>query len=296
MPRRATPPAPAVCAAAALTPTVEIVELTPELAREWLASNTKNRRIRKAVVDRYARDMASDRWRDSEAMICFDIHGNMLNGQHRLYAVIKANVTVRVVVQRNVPPEAMSTMDTGAGRTGSDALGLQGETNPTTLAATLKLAYLMEREQLGRQKTIVVSVAEMEDLLDRCPEIRESVRCAVKYNKTLAVPASAVALVHWMISDAAGDDHADNFLARLATRVNEPEGSPILALDSRLRQIQMRNETVRTPVYVNVLLRTWNALASGKSMRQISTRIPKGKELTIPAALPWTVGVHAHSK
>ena len=43
-------------------PTVEIVDVTPELAETWLARNPNNRNLRKAVVDSYARDMQAGRW------------------------------------------------------------------------------------------------------------------------------------------------------------------------------------------------------------------------------------------
>lgn len=43
-------------------PTVEAVDVTPELAETWLARNPNNRNLRKAVVDSYARDMQAGRW------------------------------------------------------------------------------------------------------------------------------------------------------------------------------------------------------------------------------------------
>ena len=44
------------------SPTVEIVDVTPQLAETWLSRNPKNRNLRGQVIASYARDMAAGNW------------------------------------------------------------------------------------------------------------------------------------------------------------------------------------------------------------------------------------------
>ena len=75
-----------------------IVEVSPELAKEWLRSNTFNRKASQATVNRYAGDMKSGEWRLNHQGIAFDDQGILVDGQHRLLAVVKSCATVRMMV------------------------------------------------------------------------------------------------------------------------------------------------------------------------------------------------------
>lgn len=75
-----------------------IVEVSPELAKEWLKSNTFNRKVSQSTVNRYARDMASGNWRLNHQGIAFDGQGVLVDGQHRLEAISKSGATVRIMV------------------------------------------------------------------------------------------------------------------------------------------------------------------------------------------------------
>ena len=126
-------------------PTVEILDVSPELAETWLSRNPNNRNLRKAVTEAYARDMAAGRWLVNGETIKFDTSGHLRDGQHRLNAVVLSQTTVSMVVIRGLSPDVMPTVDAGAKRTYSDALKLQGEDNTATLAAVTRRALMWER-------------------------------------------------------------------------------------------------------------------------------------------------------
>ncbi len=98
----------------------QIVGVTPELAAEWLErfGNRKNRRINPDRV-RYYRDlMALKRWQTSgEAAISFDVSGMLLNGHHRLEAVVLLGSDVTFVVRRNVQQDVLPYVDAHQSRT-----------------------------------------------------------------------------------------------------------------------------------------------------------------------------------
>jgi len=97
--------------------------VTPDRAFEWLErANNRNRAVSQAVVQRYARDMKAGNWRLSHQGIAFDVNGILLDGQHRLWAVVEANVPVEMFVWTNVPADTRQIIDGGRGRTLVDRL------------------------------------------------------------------------------------------------------------------------------------------------------------------------------
>ena len=70
--------------------TVGLAMITPDLAKSMLALNIKNnRRISNARVESYAQDMRDDKFAET-TMITIDENGHLIDGQHRLQAVIKS--------------------------------------------------------------------------------------------------------------------------------------------------------------------------------------------------------------
>ena len=98
-------------------------EITPEEAAKLLEKNLSNRKLAQPVVARYARDMAAGRWELNGATICVDKDGNLTDGQHRLSAVVSANVPVRMTIAHNVP--FSSTLDIGKTRNIADSLRME---------------------------------------------------------------------------------------------------------------------------------------------------------------------------
>ena len=77
--------------------------ITPKLAEEYLARNTNNyRKINPSIVKKYAEDMKDGKWEETAEPISFSPSGVLLNGQHRLAAIVKSGVAVTMVVARDV--------------------------------------------------------------------------------------------------------------------------------------------------------------------------------------------------
>ena len=76
----------------------QVMKITPALAESWLMSNTFNRTISASVVNKYANDMKSGNWHLNHQGIAFDNNNVLVDGQHRLTAVVKSGVTVDMLV------------------------------------------------------------------------------------------------------------------------------------------------------------------------------------------------------
>lgn len=106
--------------------TFDIEEITPERAQEYLKKNKGNRHLAPATVDDYAQQMSSGRWLLTPEPIELAPNGAIINGQHRLHAVVKSGVPVRFTVARNVDPKVFAVIDQGRKRNAADLYVLMG--------------------------------------------------------------------------------------------------------------------------------------------------------------------------
>jgi len=113
--------------------TFDVEVITPAMASNMLETiNVKNRKIRPAVVDRYAAMIRNAEWKLSPEAIVIANTGRLLNGQHRLSAVAKSGEAVRFLVIRGPSEDVFEVLDRGALRSTSDAL--QSEKRVTEVA------------------------------------------------------------------------------------------------------------------------------------------------------------------
>lgn len=122
--------------------------ITPETAVKYLEKNKRNRPHREAVSDKYSVMMKGNQWVPTHQGIAFDEEGWLLDGQHRLQAIIKAGMPVTIMVTRGVTASidngievnAMDVIDAGKPRSVGDQLHLvHGVVGGNQVAAALNV-------------------------------------------------------------------------------------------------------------------------------------------------------------
>lgn len=103
--------------------------ITPAKAQEYLQTSIGNRPISNVFVRSYSDTMKKGNWILNGVPIIFDNDGHLLDGHHRLLAVIDAGIPVRFDVSRGASTEAFSTYDCGRHRTVGQLLAMQGIKN-----------------------------------------------------------------------------------------------------------------------------------------------------------------------
>lgn len=254
-------------------PSVEIVDVTPQLAETWLSRNPNNRNLRRAVVDSYARDIAAGRWRLNGESIKFGAAGHLLDGQHRLSAVIQAETAVQMVVVRHLAADVMPTVDTGAKRSYGDALKLAGEENTATLAAVVRRAVMWERGQRTNTGAIRPTALEMNDFLERHPEVRASAELASRLGSRERLPASVIGLCHFLFAKIDYDE-ATWFMLRVADGDGIPATDPIAVLRNRVIKLRVSGGRINETEGLALTIRAWNAHRAGETRSKL--QMPKG--------------------
>lgn len=106
-------------------PSLSVEYISPEIAKDYLASNAGNRRLSETTVLTYKNEMLAGRW-DLGPVISFDVNGKLLDGQHRLSAVVSAGIIIPFIVLRDLPPQSATRFDVGKNRNASDIAQISG--------------------------------------------------------------------------------------------------------------------------------------------------------------------------
>ena len=100
--------------------------VTPKYAEELLKMNINNRKIRQSKVDSLAESMRKGEWELSNDAIVISEGNVLLNGQHRLLAVVKSGVSCNFILYTGASDSTFGIMDTPTLRRVSDVIHRMG--------------------------------------------------------------------------------------------------------------------------------------------------------------------------
>jgi hypothetical protein len=257
---------------AAAGPQALRVTITPSLADALLKQNRKNRNLREATVNDYVRDIQSGDWPLNGETVKTAINGDVLDGQHRLQAIVKAGVPVETFMVIGLPPETQATMDAGRRRTTADALSLEDETHATALASILRRAWAWKRGDRKFSQRSTPTTAECRTLLEQHPEMRRSAEIAVRTRMAFPhIPASALGAAHWLFNAIDSGECAE-FFARLGNGAELPVGHPILALRSRVTSERAKEGAIPWARHLAYLVHAWNAIREDRTLSRMAVK------------------------
>lgn len=104
------------------TPESHVMTITPEIAKELLATSPGNRQLRVGYVDNLAGAMKRGEWRVTSQGIGIDVNGRLRDAHHRLNACIKSGASFQSLVVLGMPENAYEVTDTGINRTLADRM------------------------------------------------------------------------------------------------------------------------------------------------------------------------------
>jgi hypothetical protein len=258
----------------------KVAVVTPEMASKWLAEGTgngwKNRNILPTRVARYAADMAAGRWMQNGESIVFGEDGRLQNGQHRLSAVVRAGVSVPMIIVRGVQDEAYDSMDSGRPRSAADVIRSKGSKNATVTASVIRLLYAYFNwpgdvlgawsTRLAREFSNKVAVEYYEK---NRRKIVESVEVGVGMPRHVC-PPSPVAFSYYIFSGK-NQKRADDFFSALAQGTGLRRGHPVHTLRERLAKEShsQKRSTVPAPLKAYLIFKAWNAYVRGEKLSKM---------------------------
>lgn len=250
--------------AAPISITYETVKVNPATAERWLGKNVRNRHVSSPIVARYAAAMKAGEWLLNGEAIKFAANGDLLDGQHRLLALIESGKTISFLVVRGLPTVAQNVLDTGRARTTGDQLGIAGFVDPNALAAAAKLAIMYEAGNLGSStRGRSVSTPQVLEFVNGNVLLGHATTRARTVSKGCGLRPAVAAMCFYELMKV-DDQAAQVFFDRLGDGVELPAGSPILALRARLRSLVDERATLPPAALTSLVMRAWNAWREGR--------------------------------
>jgi hypothetical protein len=251
---------------------MEVIDVSPELAAEWLARNTNNRPLSKNTVQQLAGQIQRGEWQLTHQGIAFDEDDVLIDGQHRLAAIVKAGIAVPLTVTHGVPRTAFTVMDTGRKRSGRDALAVAGETNATHLAAALRglHLYLHAPDSAWSGGASVTSNDQLLAILDKHPGIRDAVNQGIVLNRACRITVTAATIGWYITTEARPDIDQGSWKEGVVTGARLDSGDPRLTLRNTMLSLatgmahRRRDDSREHLLYY---LKAWNAWAEGRHIK-----------------------------
>lgn len=270
------------------TPTVQFIEVTPDMAEKWLTeNNVGNRRISQSTVDRYAIDMSLGLWRQrtGEPLI-FDRNGRLQQGQHRLAALVRSGSTLTFMVVYNADPDDFAVLDQGKKRLASDILGMQGLPNAKLVASISRVTLLLIEHPADywagvkdvTQQRIIAWASQHEAHALWATQVAGQARA------NALVPESqygAVALYVRLHSQSMAG--WNDFHQRVVSGEMLKDGDPEFALRRWALNRKAISGSSSSQANTAIIAKAWNAYAKDKVVR---TLMWKRHEMPMPIPLP----------
>lgn len=185
--------------------------ITPVMAEVMLKQNTFNRPIKKKRVAMWSKSIRAGNWMLTGVPIVFSDEGSILDGQHRLLAIVETGMTIRCDVRFGIDKAAFKYYDIGAVRTNSDILSTDGNVDTIALAGALaRWAKYEQGKNVSINRDNKIEGDESLVVLAKHPAIRDSISPARKVAKKIrhmrVIIGTFIHYTLWRIDPAMADE------------------------------------------------------------------------------------------
>lgn len=250
-----------------------IERITPTMAKKYLETSRGNRPISQDTVRSYAKTMMDGKWRLNGVPIIFDSEKRLLDGHHRLHAIIAANRAIEMSVTYGVDSDVFTTYDCGRHRSLGQILAMNGIESYNNVAAVVAVNTTLEMTGRIRSNNSAKTGRMTNDMyFDKWKDDPESYNDCTKFARQMYAVAR-ILRISWIggltyYLTHKGGYQAD-FVKRFFTAVCNLETTGISAADE-LRKFILRNERNNdskklTDEYLfAIVVKAWNAYARDK--------------------------------
>lgn len=237
--------------------------VNPEFAHKLLKYNPKNRRLNHSHVMGLASQMEAGLFMPELGFISFDKKGQMIDGQHRLHAIIESVTSFEMRIITGLDSNVRDVIDTGLKRTLADILRMDGVENAGVVSGAIaKMIIFDETGRLDARLNRKFHSADFKKAMKKHPEI---IICAEKLRPSAIFRRPAQILTLYALCSKVAPKKADDFFLRLMTGENLEKNSPLLEIRRIvLNKIGSRNNVAITDL-IYALISVWNASRKGKS-------------------------------
>ena len=254
------------------------INMTPKKSQQILDKhNDNNRHIRDSHVASLASEMKSGNWRLNGETIIFDENGQLMDGQHRLAAVVKSGKTIEMLVVRGVEREAMRTIDRGKSRSLADVIGLAGYPYSTALASAYRQIHLYKKRggfTLANLKSSLSTTKALKYIKNN-PDMVEAIELYKAVPQNAMIGRGVFVTLHHLLPQ---ERYAtlNKFYNRAQLGIGITSAScPTSVFREKLMRMKIERDPLGAQKVMYLTAAYYNAFAQGKKMRSALKSLPE---------------------
>jgi len=258
--------------------------INPSKARMYLERNESddynNRNLKEWKIEQYAKDMKSGKWEFNGETIKFSRTGRLLDGQHRLLAIIMADVTIKMEVRYGLEDKVIPTIDTGTPRQSSDVLTINGFENATKISSIVKFVLNFrsgQYDQASRAYSKGKHAITNEMVLDYVKKHKKSLyeSYSYGYNKdNNIISGTYLGGLHYIFKKIS-ESEANDFCSRVADGLALSKESPIHLLRKKLIEDANAKRKMPNNERIAFVCKAWNHFRKKSKIKRLSLDIIK---------------------
>jgi len=261
---------------------LEMVKITPPVAAKMLENNTlENRHIKHGHLQKLVSDMNNGYWdQNNGETIKVNDKGELVDGQHRLHAIIDSGKTFTLPILSGVSSDAFSTLDSGSSRTLADIFTGKGYKGANVLAGAVGCLFQFYEGDFHKKQNshrAMLKIFEMHNDITEYTHYSNTLRLVFR-------PSEGVFLTYCLGSIAPKKGIA--FMEALA-KGGSPKGSVEHQLREKLLNYRIRKSTGFVVVsrlhIIGSVFKAWNMVCRGKGFDEF-------KMLQLGEDVLWPVG------
>lgn len=246
----------------------EVRVITPSIAREMLKRNQGNRNVSESQVTFYANQMLNGGWLFDGQPIRFNNNGRLLDGQHRLNAIIESGTPQTFLIITGISSEAFKVMDTGKNRSSMDVFKISGIPYSGQVSTTSRIVYFLSEKKQRVDGASKISHSELLDFYNTHPRILDCVKKSehlyVEFSRVLSW--SHISSFMYLFGEKSVTESED-FLRKLCTGLDLSLHSPIYVLRKKLLSDAVSSTKIQRHDKYALIIKAWNSNRKGNKIK-----------------------------
>lgn len=271
---------------------VRYVTVTPDLASLLVTYfNESNRPISESNVLTLSKEMLNGKWQVNGETITFDETGDMTNGQHRFLALIKADITLSILIITGLKEDTFATIDNGRKRAVSDVLAHAGISSSKNTASLCKFIFGFKQGRYGAHRNSSNRTLGNTSILPYYESLNDAeIHNSVNFGQTYSKKANGILTptvlggMYYILNEV-DKNKSFEFLSKLSTGESLTDKSPILALRNKLTKAKIDKTYHLTPdTLVKTIVYCWEKFMNNENVKVI--KLPEDYTINLQTNLP----------
>lgn len=245
---------------------VSVVQMTPEMAENFMQKNSKNRKLDIRYVQAIARDMKNGNWAMNGDAIRMSSTGFLIDGQHRLSACIMSKTAFETLLIENIDESAMITIDGGKRRNYSDHLKIQGYQNASGISTALSFLLMIAAQVPKVQGQLYFTKADYDAAFEKNEGIVDSVSLA---KSTFYRSDALLAAIHYIATQSGHAEKADKFLQTWKDGQINYVDDPIVLIRNILLKEQVKTKKMKVEIKNKLIMLSWQKFHNYEPLQRV---------------------------